>query len=553
MLAGMPQVSPDLGVFFDSPEHTRLTDLSCHLAENSADVVLLLGEKGAGKTTFLYRITSMAPAHWAICRVDANPMMRPDQMLAGLARCVSAPVDTQESTSVLNAAFSALRLQGRLPVVVVDDAGQLPMAALMTLVRLHESTGESVPPFALILMAEPSIEQTLATQQFHAMGTARFNRLEIPRLDHSQIAAYIRHYLRMEGVEQDLKLSKAQLQRIHQNSAGLPGKVNDLVVQVLHDPEHGRGFPLATAALGRLSAIPPMTSVAFSGLIVVLAVSLIFQEEINRLFEKPEPPVQQLKEPSGLPFRQLDESESGRQVMALPLPAQKTDVMPDSEAQVDKTEAVTGTGQGISLRGDVAAKGLASHWQSAQIPDSKVSNTEPEAEPEPEAEIVLLPDSTPDQVEGSTAAPDRSMVEDVVQSEKTRPDFSPMLKLDSELKPKPPSRSNAQPSSRSGKSVQSIKSQAWLTAQRPESYTLQIIGVSDEQAALQFIRSRKFKAEVVYYESRRNGRPWFSVLHGVYPDRDAAMAAIEHLPASLRKIGAWPRSLGSVQADMKGH
>ncbi len=553
----MQQVSPDPGVFFDCPEYTRLTQLIRHLAENTADVVLLVGDKGAGKTTFLYRIASGAPPHWEICRVDANPMMRPDQLFAGLARGMSAPMDTEDSAAVLVAAFAAKRLQGHLPVVVVDDAGQLPMGTLMALVRLHESTGDSKPPFALILMAEPAIEQTLATQQFHAMGTARFKRLDLPKLDYTQTGDYIRHFLAMEGVKQDLNLSNAQLERIHKDSAGLPGRVNELVIQVLHDPDQRKGLPGATVALGRFSRIPPMTSIAISGLLALLIASLVFQEEINRLFEGTAQPVV----PSHWP-KPVYEPASERLVAALPLPEPQAVTGAIKESIADRAVADPQSDQ-ARLASEVGEGGLTADLQSGVEP----LYMEPAIEPKPEVEpisaleqepvprVQALPTPVPDRLVVDNKGP--STVSQVTVELESRPEPTstpkPKPKPKSKSKPKTDPKPKQKPAAKSRQTARGTRNKDWLAAQRPAAYTLQILGVSDERAAKRFIRNGRFSANVVYYESRRNGRPWFSVLHGVYSDRAAAMAALDRLPDSLRKIGAWPRSLRSVQAEMDRH
>ncbi len=95
------------------------------------------------------------------------------------------------------------------------------------------------------------------------------------------------------------------------------------------------------------------------------------------------------------------------------------------------------------------------------------------------------------------------------------------------------------------------KQEAWLLEQRPEAYSIQILAAGSEVAIRTFLQQHKLDKDVYYFESRRNGRPWFPVLHGIYKNRTAAMAALDKLPETLSKAGAWPRSLSSIQKEIK--
>jgi len=92
-----------------------------------------------------------------------------------------------------------------------------------------------------------------------------------------------------------------------------------------------------------------------------------------------------------------------------------------------------------------------------------------------------------------------------------------------------------------------VRGTAWFKKQKPERYTLQLIGVQEERAAKQFIKNYKIGAEAAYFTTLRNGKPWYSVVYGVYSGRDAAVLAKKKLPTNLKDGAGWPRSFGSIQ------
>jgi DamX protein len=86
--------------------------------------------------------------------------------------------------------------------------------------------------------------------------------------------------------------------------------------------------------------------------------------------------------------------------------------------------------------------------------------------------------------------------------------------------------------------------------QSPVAYTLQLVAVRDEPAARRFIEQHRLQGDIAYFKTTRSGRPWYSVIHGVYGDRSSALKSRETLPPALRNSGVWPRTFASVQAAM---
>ena len=96
-----------------------------------------------------------------------------------------------------------------------------------------------------------------------------------------------------------------------------------------------------------------------------------------------------------------------------------------------------------------------------------------------------------------------------------------------------------------------VRREDWLLSQPPTFYTLQVMAVSDEGALVDYIGRHALGDDVSYFESRRGATPWYSLLYGLYEDRATALAALDALPQHLRKAGAWPRSLASIQEEIR--
>ncbi len=93
--------------------------------------------------------------------------------------------------------------------------------------------------------------------------------------------------------------------------------------------------------------------------------------------------------------------------------------------------------------------------------------------------------------------------------------------------------------------------EAWLLKQKPSSYTIQLVGLQDEKGITGFIKRHSVDGPIAYYRTLRNGKPWFPVLYGAYSTKARAVTARGKLPKSLIDSGAWLRTLGSVQKDIR--
>jgi DamX protein len=462
-------------------------------------------------------------------------MMHPDQLLMTLAGGVGLTEIEGDLQDALATGLSKLRTHGELPVVLVDDADQLPTSSLMVLLRLHEKRVQSVPVFSLVMLADPAIDAALTTHQLHVMGTAQFHRLEIPRLAREQTEDYVRHFLRLEGIDHDLRLRPDQLEHIHTVSGGLPGKINDLVVRTLREPAGRKVAGGVRTVIGSLVERKPMTLAAGVAVVLLILLSMTFQQSSDEATREDASaqisgPGYQKSTMEPLPgdIEEASEGSGGGRVEHLivpPRPALRLDNSraPEPTPKADGEFATAGaSAEGISRDG---------------IPADRASTHEPPAPLAPPPQGA----PSPADVQSPTASTNTSFSEQPRLPLNARPEQQPA--------PAPPPGPTA---TGSGKiDEQDLARESFLLDQNPAAYTLQILGVGDASTLRPFVERHGLEGHAYYFESRRNGHPWFSLLHGIYPDRASAVAALERLPAVLRQSGAWARSLGSVQEEIR--
>jgi len=171
--------------------------------------------------------------------------------------------------------------------------------------------------------------------------------------------------------------------------------------------------------------------------------------------------------------------------------------------------------------------------------------------------ITVGPDVAPDQGEAAQSAPSKGSdapgptiaMEDAGSKSERRPAIQP--KLATAVEPELEAVSRAQPSSRVA--VEAVLAQTAFTPARPDRFvpllqrsssggwTLQLVAGNLEQTALNILRRYSQVDAMVYTRGERDGKPWFTVLQGTYPSKDAAQQAAQTLPVGLVSGKPWVR------------
>lgn len=94
-------------------------------------------------------------------------------------------------------------------------------------------------------------------------------------------------------------------------------------------------------------------------------------------------------------------------------------------------------------------------------------------------------------------------------------------------------------------------SAGWLAGREPERYTLQLLSDTNRRSVERFV-SRNFPdGDAGIYVNRRDGKTWYSVVHGDFATYGEAKAAITNLPAKLRRDKPWARKVAAILKSLK--
>ncbi len=193
--------------------------------------VQLTGEVGTGKTLLCRKLLEQLPRAVDVAYIY-NPRMSPLELVAAI--CDELKVlyplgctSIKEIVDFLNAYLLESHAQGRHTVVIIDEAQNLSIEALEQIRLLTNLETPKQKLMQIILVGQPELKQLLSRPELRQLAQRITARYHLAPLSPDETQAYIRHRLKVAGLDQPV-FTPAAIRRIHKLSGGIPRLINIL-------------------------------------------------------------------------------------------------------------------------------------------------------------------------------------------------------------------------------------------------------------------------------------------------------------------------------------
>jgi general secretion pathway protein A len=227
--------------FYASPLTTQRLALLNNMVGSTSLVIVVIGERGSGKTTLMNRFIHEAGKRWRAGRIrlKRREPERPDELRN------------------LNNRMVFLSHKDTPPSVIVDDAHQLTPEELKLLINSAVTSEGERKLQSIVLFAEPEMRRRFSEMARWLPPNAVIDKIFMAALTEKQTAAYLEHRVRAAGFLKKIPFSEDQIRAIHRISRGLPGWINgEAFVQLRRTCGVDRASILALIRRWRLPAIP---------------------------------------------------------------------------------------------------------------------------------------------------------------------------------------------------------------------------------------------------------------------------------------------------------
>lgn len=498
-----PQGAP----FFPGAGRAEIVEQLQHLLRYGPGLVVLAGASGVGKETLVdYLLDELDPDLFDVADLQANVMLSFQQLLTSLEEPWRSlhPITLENYLELVPALAGAADEESKTLLCVVRDAEQLDGESIADLKALL-GVAAGLPVKFLLVVGAPEIEQAPHIRSL-VVALPESHTLYMDPLTPEQTAEYLRFRLQSAGLG-SATFNASQLDSIVRSSGGNPARINAAARELLLDAIPAQ--PVTGRPVAPRSGLPWLHIGALVALVAVVAgLALLGDGEepgagdvaatapSNRIVL--ENAAQPVAEPAAAEDRFAEVARVAEQSNPLPqataepvaAPAQAVEQMPAAAVQ-PMTSAEPATGSSIDLPAQPVMAAVAPAVQPV-VPEPKpVTDT-----PAPAKPVV------------ATRAP---VATAPAGDARTR----------------------------------------WLQGLPSSHYVIQLLGAGEEATLKRFLAQYPSLKQVTYYQTQRQGKPWYVVVQGDYPDYEAAKAGVKRLPSALQQQTPWVRKVDAVQQELK--
>ncbi len=457
-----------------------------HLARYSQLLLVVTGPEGSGKTLVRQALVASSNKQ-AVQSVVISPQDTLDSNLV-LQQIAQALGSQRADFDSIMAQIIQLALTGQEVYLLVDDAERLTGAAVETLLRLAQGSPEGRPH--VFLFGEQAL---VARLEALVEGEERFHVIALQPYEEDETREYLA--LRLEGAGGTLEcFSEDQILRIHENSGGWPGAINQVARDELVDAM--QQSKASRKSTGWNLPLPMKHLLALAAVVLVVVIALFMRDSSEQSVAPAT---------TSLPLDAGGAAETGSPKSPTQEPGD------ESPADVVQSEPE----QPIVREPLAAAGSLESDSSPVLIEEEPAIVSEP------------LRNTAPAPTAADSATIQRPAVEPAPPVETPREPVQPAV-----AKPDAPA-----------------STANWYANQPKTNYLIQVLGTRTKGNAEALVKQHGESYR--YFVKQHEGKPLYVVTYGSFSSRNAALEAIKTLPASLRSGKPWARSFASVQQEIR--
>ena len=262
------ELLPNPKFLFLSKGHKKALSYLEYGIQERAGFTLLTGEVGSGKTTLLRNVIKNLGSKTTLSMVF-NTRVETDQLLALINEDFGLEVDGKDKVVLLRNLNDFLvqeNSSGRRPIVIIDEAQNLPPESLEEIRLLSNLEFDTFKLLQIILVGQPELKEVLAQPGLRQLRQRISISCHLGPLSREETEAYVYHRLQVAGNREAVEFADKAFDLIYQFSLGGPRLINVicdfLLLAAFVEEEKYIVEDMVLEAIDELSIVPPQARAA---------------------------------------------------------------------------------------------------------------------------------------------------------------------------------------------------------------------------------------------------------------------------------------------------
>lgn len=228
--------TPDADCYFRTEAIEQQFTEALHCVKAGKGFVLLTGEVGTGKSTFLRCLMDDLVATGCAVSFVFNTFLQGRDLLLAINRDfgLAAGADMAEDIDRLNHYLIEQNTRGRCCVVVIDDAQNLDAASLELLRLLSNLETRQSKLLQIMLSGQPELLDLLRKNESRQLASRIAQHIQLAPLSRSECARYISFRIARAGTGGRISLNTTAQAAMHRHSHGNPRRVHMIMDRCLY-------------------------------------------------------------------------------------------------------------------------------------------------------------------------------------------------------------------------------------------------------------------------------------------------------------------------------
>jgi len=411
--------------------------------------------------------------------------------------------------------------------------------------------------------------------------------MEISPLDETQTAEYLRHRLAVAGLDGTSPFTPKLIHKIFLASDGIPAKINEYAHQNLLDdsePLNPEEMDLDGELIHATTAFNLRNMLLGSFALAVVIAVLLFQDQINSLFEEPknitvaETKIEKKPSPDIKTLEQTSESSTPTEESLAPIPPvqppkQKTiefnlneklslnkDTKEEIKQPIEKNtkkdiatlilSAVNPSPVPVSKqRQIISISGTGFHKrQKVKVTwtgkEKILSTTQVNVTSDSYMNLILNVGMKADTWNVTVSDPLLNIESNTISFNVVAPEKEKVTKKVTTTKLKIEPTKKLKTVLNNG-----LYGQNWIKLQNKNHFTLQLLGTHQKNTLPNYLKKFSLKNNAATFKTKRNNKDWFTLIYDSFETKAAAQTAAKQLPKGMSK--PWIRSFASILPSLK--